>query len=114
MHFSDVPAGYPRDLRALALTVLAEGPAMLAGYDPGATGLLVVHPEHRACPPLAAARGEAVFFVRALDELATLAADLGAPLVRRAGWFCVLLAGRRRTASIRLAPASVIFLEAAS
>lgn len=99
----DVPPGCPQDVRDLALTASIEGPELLAGQSPAEVGLILIHPDSKACPPTAAVRGHVACFVKPLAELLALAAETRLRVVVKPGWFSILLVGVKRVATVRLA-----------
>ena len=110
----DCPADWPDDVRALGQMAEREGPALLAGHSPEASGLLVIHPASKAWPLDLAPQGHAAVRVVPLPELLGIARELAATLTPRPGWFPVLLVGARHVGSTRLGPVSLALQEVAS
>ena len=100
----DQPPEASAELAALAQLAGLDGHELLAGADPDATGLLIVHPRSPACPPGIARQGAAAVRVAPLPELRTLAHLLGAPLAAPPGTFAVLLVGSDQAAAVHLIP----------
>lgn len=106
-----LPPETPADVLALARTACLGAPRLLAGFDPDAVGLVLVHPRSCAAQPDLARRGRVFAAVEPLDDLLGLARRLNLEPRRRPGWFSVLLVGIEASGLIFLAPTSRLDFE---
>lgn len=107
----DLPPETPDDVRDLARSACREAGRLLAGLEPDAVGLVLVHPRSCACPEPQARAGRVLVRVEPLDDLLGLARRLNLPAQPRPGWFTCLLVGIEASGLTYLAPASRLAFE---
>ncbi len=100
----DLPASTPVDVAELARLAAVDGPALLAGRDPEAVGLLVVHPHSPVCPDGHARAHRVVCRVVRLSWLQQLATRLRlrGDLDAGPGRFAAVLVGASQSARMTL------------
>jgi hypothetical protein len=108
---ADLPLETPDDVRGLARSACREAGRLLAGLDPDAVGLVLVHPRSCACHEPQARAGRVLFRVEPHDDLLALAHRLNLTAQPRPGWFCCLLVSIEASGLPCLAPASRLDFE---
>ena len=102
----DLPPDCPADVRDLARTAGGQAPELLAGLDPDAVGLVLIHPRSPACPDPLARAGRVFATIEHRAHLEELARKVNLTGKHRPGWFGCLLVGIETSGFCYLAPTS--------